>query len=272
MAKQRKNPIEIKTSRQDYDVIASLGGSCSAATQLKHRGRRPYSLPLDWTLMYDERTVRILPELFRTRFAGFCQRENMFEFENPGNEYGTHKYHLEDRYTGYRVIHHFTAHPSEKDRYEVERGILLRRVDRLYSRIRESKHVLFVLNTVFPYDPTLLVAVHEAIKEQFPQVDVEIVALQFSADETRVLELLGGNIKVAQIERPLNIVYDNQFTAPEWCWMDRIKLVSLPLPEQLRKKKVLIKWAYKLWRHLGKYLEEHNAGCANMRFYRFEGY
>ena len=93
--------------------------------------------------------------------------------------------------------------------------------------------------------------------------------MQFSAAECGEVELLGGKIKVTLVERPLDIVYDNQLTAPEWCWMDQVKIAGLPLPKEIRKSRLLIKWAYKLWRTLGKYLENHNAGCANMRFYKF---
>ena len=262
----------LKTNREEYDMIASLGGSCSTAAQLKHRGKRPYSLPLDWTLMSDDRPIRALPELFRTRFRDFCRRENMAEFEQKGDEYGIRKYHLEDSLTGYRLIHHFTVLPTDEMGYDAQRDILMRRVDRLYSRMEASRNALFAINTAFPYDPALLEPVLQALNEVFPGIDIDIVAMQFAADRCGIRELHGGKIRVMLIERPLDIVYDNQLTAPEWSWMDVVRISGVLLPEEKRKRKLLVKWAYKLWRTLGKHLESRGAGCANMRFYRFRHY
>ena len=262
----------LKTNREEYDMITSLGGSCSTAAQLRHRGKRPYSLPLDWTLMSDDRPIRALPELFRTRFRDFCRRENMEEFEPKGDEYGVRKYHLEDRLTGYRLIHHFTVLPSDERNYEAQRGILMRRVERLYSRMESARSALFAINTAFPYDPALLEPVFAALNATFPGTDIEIVAMQFAADVCGIKEMQEGKIKVMMIERPLDIVYDNQLTAPEWCWMDVVRISGVPLPEEMRKKSLPVKWMYKLWRTLGKHLENRGAGCANMRFYRFRHY
>ena len=262
----------LTTNREEYDIIVSLGGSCSAASQLKHRGRRPYSLPLDWSLMQDEQPIRSLPSLFRTKFADFCLPENMEEFETPGDEYGVRKYHLLDRLTGYRMIHHFTALPSDRRRFEEQRGVLLRRVDRLYGRMASAKSALFVLNTVFPYDPKLLVPVRDALMEVFPCVDIDVVAMQFSAEGNGAVELAGGKIKVDFIERHLDIVYDNQFTAPEWRWMDHVRIAGVPEPKELRKNSLTVKWVYKLWWTLGKYLERKGAGCMCVRFMRFKRY
>ena len=261
----------LRTNHEEYDIIVSLGGSCSAAAQLKHRGKRPYSLPLDWALMTDDRPIRAIPDLFVTKFHNFCTHENMSEFEQAGDEYGTKKYHLEDSLTGYRLIHHFTALPTDEAAYNAQRDILMRRVDRLYKKMQSAKRALFVLNTAFPYDPTLLLPVLTTLNKVFANTDIEIVAMQFSSTENKVLELQNGKIKINLIARPLDIVYDNQLTAPEWCWMDVIRISGVPLPEKARKK-LFIKWAYKIWHTLGKYLESHGAGCANMRFYRFKHY
>ena len=148
----------------------------------------------------------------------------------------------------------------------------MRRVDRLYARMASAKSALFVLNTVFTYDPELLVPVRDALAEVFPNVDIDIVAMQFSAEGNRTAELAGGKIKVDFIERHLDIVYDNQFTAPEWRWMDQIRISGVPEPSELRKNSLPVKWAYKLWWTLGKHLERRGAGCTCVRFKRFTSY
>ena len=260
------------TDREEYDIIASLGGTCSAAWQLRHRGKRPYSLPLDWTLMLDDRPIRALPELIKTRFKNFSLPENMEEYEPPKNEYGEIRYHLTDKLTGYNFIHQYSVLPSNQKEFMKQRSVLMRRVDRFYKLMKSAKHALFVLNTEFPYDANLLFPVYEAMKDTFPDVEIEIAAMQFSADSNRTATLGGGKVKVDFIQRHFDIVYDNYFTAPEWRWMDRLRIAGLPLPTELRKKNLAVKFAYKIWRWLGKYLEHKCAGCASMKWRNFKKY
>lgn len=260
----------IITDREEYDVVASLGGSCSAACQLRHRGIRPYALPLDWTFMRDDRPIKVLPELVRTRFKTLSLPENVKEYERPGKEYGKIRYHVADNLTGYKFIHHYSVLPENQVEFLNQRNVLMRRVDRLYRLMESSRHALFVLNTGFSYDVELLIPVSEALESMFPGVDIEIVAMQFSADANRTASLAGGKVKIDFIQRCLDIVYDNKFTAPEWRWMDRIKIAGMTPPAELRKKNLTVKWAYKIWKKLGRYLEKRGAGCASMRWRDFE--
>lgn len=262
----------IHTLRDDYDSIISLGGCCNVAAQLRHRGLRACSFPLDWTLMNDDRPIRWLPSAFRTRFRDFCLHENAFEFEPPQNEYGVVKRHVEDRASGYRLIHQFHSPLGDAKSFERERAVLVRRIDRLYDCVSRAKNVLFALSTLFPYDIRLAEDILASIGEAFPSVSAEMVAMQFSAGRNSERDLCGGRLHIATFERPVNIVYDNQLTAPEWCWMDRLSLTGQATPAELRKRRLLVKWKYKLWMWLGRSLEAGRAGCANMRFYRFSRY
>ena len=259
----------LRTNNEEYDMIASLGGCCSVAAQLKHRGKRAYSLAFDYSLMSDERPIRALPRLLKARFKDLCLPENMTEFGHPVKEYGVTRLQLEDNSTGYRWIHHFTVLPADVEKFSEQRAVLMRRVDRFWAKASEAKNALFILQTLFSYDVKLLLDVYDALVDTFPGVDIEVVGMQFSAGECDVREFKGGKVKLLLTERAHDIIYDNQLTAPEWRFMDRIKVRSIPLPKETRKKKIVIKWAYKLWSHLGKFLERHNAGCANMRFYKF---
>ena len=260
----------VKPNRKEYDYIISLGGSCNVATQLKHRGLRKCSFPLDWTLMADEKPLRWLLNGIRSQFGDFCLRRNMNAFEPPAEEYGIKKQRLQDAVTGFRFIHHFSADPGDKDVFEKERSVILRRIARFYARINASKHVLFVLGTVFPYDFSLSEELYKTLVDTFPQVDVELICIQFSASTCSDVDLLGGKLHIMTCERPVNIVYDNQLTAPEWCWMDQLSLTGYPSAVEMRRKNILIKWKYKLWMWLGKSLHSQGAGCANMRFRKWD--
>lgn len=262
----------IKTNREEYDVVISLGGNCNVSSQLKHRGLRVCSFPFDWTLMPDSKPVKYLPHGIRTRFSDFAQRENMQVFEPPAYEYGNIRQRLEDSVSGFRFIHQFSSSPEDKSCFSAERKIIQRRIDRFYRKVAECRNVLFVLGTGFSFDSKLLEDIYIALQETFSGVCIEIVSIQFSSATTKTFDLMNGKIHIEQCERKCNIVYDNQFTAPEWCWMDQINLTGrLPLKE-VRKRNFLIKLKYKLWMWLGRSLENAGAGCANMRFYKFERY
>lgn len=262
----------IKTKRLDFDEVISLGGCCNAATQLQHRGKRKYSLPLDWTLMVDTEPLKKLPELVRTRFAGFCQYENLAEYEPPAQENKHVSCHVVDRATGFRHIHTFRPPFQDRKVFEESYRTIRRRVDRFYRIIGSAKHVLLVLSTAFTFETELIEAIYRAFQETFPSVEFEIVCIQFAAGKCEMFDCAGGNVHIARYERQLNIVYDNQLTAPEWCFMDNLAISGLKSYRDLRKKNFKVRLMYKLWMWLGRRLEKCNAGCANMRFRNFERY
>ena len=259
---------------QEYDFVASLGGNCSAASQLKHRGKRPYSLPLDWTLMCDVRPVEWLPEGLRTRFAGLCLRENLVEYEPPIMEKGLVTYHYLDKATGFRFIHHFHGSAADDAVYGKVKEVMDRRIDRFYRKASAAKRALFILETAFPYDDGIAREIYKALISTFAGDGkrIDLLIMQFRADKCQEEILEDGHLMIARYERHVNIVYDNQFTAPEWMWMDGLRITGLPLPEERRKNSILLKWKFKLWMTLGKSLEENGAGCANMRFRAFDRY
>ena len=260
--------------RREYDFVASLGGNCSTASQLRHRGKRPFSLPLDWTLMCDVRPVQWLPEGLRTRFAGFCLRENLVEYEPPIMEKGIKTYRYLDQATGYRFIHHFHGSVADEVLYRKVKDVMDRRIDRFYGKASAAERALFILETAFPYDTCLAQDIYRALKSAFPGdgKQIDLLIMQFRADRCHEDVLEDGHLLIARHERPVNIVYDNQFTAPEWMWMDKLRIAGVPLPEERRKRSLLVKWKYKLWATLGKSLETDGAGCANMRFRAFDRY
>ncbi len=262
----------IKTNRQDYDEVISLGGSCSAALQLKHRGKRKCSYPLDWTWMTDTRPVLALPELVRTRFANYCRYENMFEFAPPHPEHKEWMLNLEDKATGYRHIHSFN--PPFSDRAAFERGnkVVRRRIDRMYKAIENAEHVLLVLATGFPGEDKDIEAIYRAFNEVFPKTDIEIVNIQFASDRCAMYDICDGQVHVAKFERQYNKVYDNQLTTHEWSFMDGITVKGVLPVREVRKKNLKVKLMYKLWHWLGNRLEAANAGCANMRFREWNEY
>ena len=256
----------------EYDLVISLGGNCAVASQLRHRGKRSFSLPFDWALMSDDAPIRYLAAAFGNRFEGFLKYENVEEFEPPANEFGQMALRVRDAFSGYKFIHQFHGRQLNRSIFEKERSVIQKRIDRLYEKVGRSTRVLFVLQTAFTFDVELAKRLRAGIVEAFPGVEIELRVMQFGAEAPFSKIEEDGLLRIYGHASSHNIVYDNQMTAPEWCWMDEIRVRALPLPEERRKSSLLMKWKFKIWMHLGKSLEDDGTGCACMRFYKFGRY
>ena len=256
----------------EYDYVISLGGNCATASQLVHRGKRPCSLPFDWSLMADVRPIEYLIKGLKTHFDGFMMWENACESEPPTEEFGKQSFHIEDRMSGFRFIHLFYGKEFNRDLFEEGKGVIYRRIDRLYNVLGKSKRVLFVLHTAFAYDIEIARRLRAALVETWPRVEIELRIMQMGAENATTIIEDDGLLRFYTYPRPHNIVYDNQFTSVEWHWMDEVRVRTMPEPEKLRKSSLLLKWTYKLWRSLGKRLKKRHTGCACMRFRRFGRY
>ena len=258
--------------KQKYDFICSLGGNCSVAHNLRYRNMRSFSLPFDWTLMANEQPIEYLIKGFKTRFDGFMEWENACEFESPTEEFGKSAFHIEDKKSNFRFIHLFYGKRFNREMFDVGKRIMMRRISRLYDVVEKSKRVLFVLQTSFTYELEIARRLRAVLVETFPGVEIELRIMQMGAENASTIIEDDGLLRFYTYPRPHNIVYDNQFTSVEWHWMDEMRVRTMHDPVKLRKNSLLIKWAYKLWRSLGKYLKKKQTGCACMRFRRFGRY
>lgn len=262
----------MKLKRKDFDIILSLGGNCSAAGQLKHRGLRRCSFPLDWTWMGDEKPIRKLPVILESRFANFLQWENITHAEHARKEAGRLVFDVSDSYSGISFTHHFYGKHFDRPMFDRCRQTLQRRIERLYKEVDKSESALFILETAFAYDDSLAEDVFRSLRNTFPKCDVHLVVMEFSADECSEAWSHDEHMVIAKYHRPLNVVYDNQFTGHEWCWMDSLTMKGVDRPEIVRKRNLLVKYAFKIWWKMGKWLESKGAGVVNMRLRDFGDY
>lgn len=262
----------MKLKQKHYDLIVSLGGNCSAAGQLKHRGLRRCSLPLDWTWMADDKPVRMLPSLLESRFANFLQWENICHGEKPRKEIGKLVFDVTDMYSGFSFTHHFYGKRFDRALFNKGRQTIQRRIDRLYKELDKPATVLFVLETAFGYEDRLADDIFATLEKTFPECDIYFVVMEFSADECSEAWSHNDRMVISKYHRPLNVVYDNQFTGHEWCWMDSLTMKGIDRPEAVRKHNLLVKYVFKLWWKMGKWLASKGAGVANMRFRDFGDY
>jgi hypothetical protein len=240
----------IKTNRTEYDLIVSLGGSCNAAGQLKFRGLRRFALPFDWIGTFSPGKFLNFCAGLDTRFKDWCRYENMRQYGEVRKELGKDTYNYEDTASGYHFIHQFHAPIEDREAFELERKVFERRVERFYSSVESSKNVLFVLTSLFGFDFDIATKVFEALKRNFPNVNCELVVMQFAARQQTSVELLDGAVHVETYIRAVDTVYDNYLTSAEWGWMDRLTLAG----DDKRRGKLSVKWLYKLWKAIGSLL------------------
>lgn len=258
------------TNRKEYDLIASLGGNCSASSQIRFRGLRTCSLALDWTTFFSDKALAYIPEGLRSRFRDLCRYENMQEFDAARIEHGRLTYKFMDTATGFHFWHHFFEPLADRQAFDRQRLVLERRMDRFYSKVAESKNALFILSTPFSYDPGFDEAILSALREVFPDTTSELVAIQFASQSHERLDLCDGMLHVETFTRPINVVYDNMLTSTEWAWMDELSLSAQSRPPLGPLRSCLAKWKYKLWKNLGSSLLKDGIAKGRMPFCQIE--
>lgn len=100
-------------SKNEYDLICSLGGICSVSLQLLSRNLRKVSLPLDWTWFNNEKTLYEIAEGFENNFADLMTQDNLVTLE--GDDYSpahADRYQYEDKEIGIRYFNYKV--PNEK--------------------------------------------------------------------------------------------------------------------------------------------------------------
>ena len=250
---------------ETYDAIISLGGNCSAASQLRMRGLRPYSLPFDWTYMTEPKTIAWLCGGFNDGFSDFCLRENLEPICHEASGLAPYKYR--DRVSGYSFIHHFWKSIETEKEYHVTYDILRRRIDRLLRVLESSPSVLFLLATNFEYDPTLAVRLLDTIRNRYPGkvVDMRVMQHCVKFDNPLILAERWPDelpFEGGRYARRI-FTYDYSHTDTEWDFLDRLSLTGWP------KKKafsVFDRFRYKIWKRFSKYFRNNGYGCTDLRF------
>lgn len=248
-----------------YDAIISLGGNCAAASQLRMRGLRLYSLPFDWTSMDSPRTIEWLKTGFENDFADFCLRENLVPLERGGAGVAPFKY--KDMVSGYSFIHHFWTEAETEKGYLVTYKILRRRIERLLQVVEKSQKILFILATNFEYDLDVVVRLLNFLRERNPQKIIDFHVLQHRVSFKNPVTLA----EKWPIEVPFTggryarsiFTYDFSRTDTEWDFLDEISLTGA---RKTKKFRCIDKFKYRIWKHLSKYFRDNGCACVGVRF------
>lgn len=158
----------------EFDEIINLGGTCQVAYQMYINGLRKYALPFDKVRTpYDS-----LYAIMENKFQGFMEPENFVLVMNDKE-----KYILDKKY-GIKLFHDFKINDNFLNDFEVIKETYLRRIDRFFTVINNSKHPLFIrrgitkeqaitlrdlLHRLFPSKPFTIITVDstQEIKENW---------------------------------------------------------------------------------------------------------
>lgn len=249
-----------------YDMVASLGGNCSAAIQLKNRGLRCEAYPLDWVYMESEISIRWLIDGFANRFADFALKENLQEMSD-GLKTGVAKYSYRDAHTGFCMIHHFNESVCDVAAYERQMAIIRRRIDRFFERIAESKRILFILTVRFPINPQLVMELKDQLGRLYPGKLFDVHVKEFNAvlSAPHVLaESWPCEYGFAGGERYRYdaFPYSFDYASKEWEFLDDIEITDRPLAKPKGWAKVI----YKIWKKSSKWLNDRGYGVRGVKF------
>ena len=203
----------MNTDKRRYDLICSLGGNCAAAFQLKYRDMRCFSLPFDWVYIKDEKPLEYLCEGFADGFKNLVLKENLKRVKGSND----HPVIYQDTYSGYFFPNHFKE-DAEKE-YDSFYKKMRRRVDRLITKIKSARNVLFILSAFFPSDVSCVERLSNRLKELYPDVhfDFEVIFFDCPQEEEKTI----GNIHLRRCTRQQNL-YDFYKTNYEWAFLDQI--------------------------------------------------
>lgn len=166
---------------KSYDLILSLGGSCAVANQLKVRGLRLFSLPFDWVFCVSPDALARLADCFRDDFARWMLPENLVEVDACDRNAHAAKYQYRDTFTGYRFLHDF-GEPKEACAEDV-RSKYLRRIERLYEKLRAADSIALCFDAKYPGSEENLLAIRSLLLEKFgTEKTIDCYLVEFCAN------------------------------------------------------------------------------------------
>ena len=133
----------------------------------------------------------------------------------------------------------------------------------MYKNVSQSKRVLFVLETSFTFDEAIIRSIYEALRDTFANTEVDLRVMQFGG-KSLVDADIGPHIHFTRHIRPSSLESDVYGTAAEWNWLDELRLTNRPKAAELRKRNLIVKWKYSLWKALGRSLQKDGAGCVSL--------
>lgn len=195
------------------DLIVSLGGDCLAASQIKVRGLRPFSLPFDWCSSDGAPAIEKLAHQFEVGFSDFARKANMEPIPNV-------RFGYKDRLTGFSFIHHFRAEIMKAGEYERFDDVLQRRLARLRKAIEMSKSVLFLVSRTWKIDEKCLRTMDSVCSRLWPGKRFQYILVTYNSRPAEMRH--DAKFGVIRLSRD-RTGYDLREKVFEWSFLDGIR-------------------------------------------------
>ena len=193
-------------------MICSLGGDCIAASQLRNRNLRPYSLPFDWCFSDGESAILRFAEQLSVGFRDFALRENMKPIPNL-------KFAYKDVRTGYNFMHHFHAPRVAPGEYARFRETLDRRMTRLFAEIERSRTILFLLSRTYRINEACVREVEKVCRRRWPEKEFYFILATYNSSPASIA--YEDHLTAVRISRDRND-YDLKEKVFEWSFLDNV--------------------------------------------------
>lgn len=212
-------------TRKTYDLIFSLGGSCTSASQLRRYYHLQYeSFPMDWVAHEDATTLTGLAHMFENHFEGWMTSENL----RPSEErevMGAIPFQYVSTLTEHRFPHDFKNPKTDEKFMHTIHDKYQRRIERLWRYIEKSQRILLILDTRLNKDYDIsfntLQSFLDVFNRCFPGKEVDFFVFAFQRDKDEVLSQ--GAITIQKFTRRctegVNLTY-----ADDWHLLKRVAL------------------------------------------------
>lgn len=244
-----------------YDMIASLGGNCSAAHNLRFRNLRTVSLPFDWLYIVDERPIYWFAEYIGNNLSGFCLKENLIEISPDSPEWSSsHPDRIQyiDSGSGYRFVNHFNKRITDDEEYQRVYGTLMRRVTRFIEKLSHAKRALLILATPVNVSDSCFCALRKSLTLKFPKTEIDIVYMKFGVEGECPELIADAKVHIIPIPRSLND-YDFLKTNYEWSWLDQVSVSDTPGVQ--KRKTDIFHFSFGIWPGKVVHFSVKNKGC-----------
>ncbi|WP_048748607.1 MULTISPECIES: DUF1796 family putative cysteine peptidase [Paenibacillus] len=152
--------MRLKKVMKSYDLIVSLGSSCSPAIHMRRHGLRKFSMPLDWMVSL---SLGDVARLFDHRFHDFMKLEHLVMAEEtfypqyylddgepiylePVEKTLIKSYFIKDALYNIISVHDFPIFEGQHwtSSYPAYKAKLDMRIARLWEGLNQSRHPLFI--------------------------------------------------------------------------------------------------------------------------------
>lgn len=203
--------------RGSYDFVFGLGQNCANAAYMAQWNLRTCSSPFDW-LDGSKAGLANCVDLICNDFGGFLEKDALQPIENRMGELDDRNcdYYFDPK-SGYRSSHDFPRGVPLEVSHPVVMAKFNRRIRRMYRRVAEARHTLFVYWARFEsLSDDRLRELAGRLRGKFPGRDVDLLVIEHEEDAEgirSVVSVLPGVVHVRGrffIELPNHSVMGDQ--------------------------------------------------------------